>query len=383
MKTPRWIVALALAVGGLAPVAGASEIHDRADLFSKSAVEKAQAQLDRVERASKLPVTIETITSLKDATTQEQKDSWHNKKAAEVINLLARQRALEGDRRGIYVLISKDNHLISNVEVSERAAARLPERRRSAIRDSFTSEFKAQNFDGGLMKAVQEIQDELSPTKVAANPAPVVPGRAGGPAPAGPRAPGGLSLMSLVPVILIIVAVLVGVRLLSSLFRGNANANNYPGPGGPGGPGRMGGPGYGGPGYGQGYGGPGYGAPQPRGGFMSSLFGGLGGAVAGNWLYDQFSGRSHHTDQAGGYTGGESLPDATAGGGDMIGADDNGGQGASWGESGGDWTSGGTSDAGGGGGGDWGGGGGGGGDWGGGGGGDWGGGGDGGGGGDW
>ena len=36
---------------------------------------------------------------------------------------------------------------------------------------------------------------------------------------------------------------------------------------------------------------PGYGGGGGGGGFMSSMFGGIGGALAGNWLYDQFSGR--------------------------------------------------------------------------------------------
>jgi hypothetical protein len=97
------------------------------------------------------------------------------------------------------------------------------------------------------------------------------------------------------------------------------------------------------------------------------MLGGLGGALAGNWLYDQFSGRH------GGYSGadaahssdyGSAYPDQ--GGDAIVGADDDPSGGASWDDAG-------TADTGGG---DWGGGGG---DWGGGGG-DWGGG---GGGGDW
>ena len=77
-----------------------------------------------------------------------------------------------------------------------------------------------------------------------------------------------------------IVAVLVGIRLIGSLFGGGRGAYG-PGAGQPG----MG-PGYGGgPGYGAGYGGRG------GGGFFSSILGGIGGAMAGNWLYDQFSGR--------------------------------------------------------------------------------------------
>ena len=69
------------------------------------------------------------------------------------------------------------------------------------------------------------------------------------------------------------------------------------------------GPGYGGPGYGGGGG----------GGFMSSLFGGIGGAMAGNWLYDQFSGRHHggNVDSTSYTPGSDAIP-----AGDVGGADD-------------------------------------------------------------
>src|SRR5262249_60082715 len=103
---------------------------------------------------------------------------------------------------------------------------------------------------------------------------------------------------------LLIVGGLFLLRLLGGLFGANR---------GYGAPGMMGRPGYG-PGYG-GYGG--------GGGFWSSMFGGIGGALAGNWLYDQFSGRHH-----GGYTdsashGGQDVPDA--GGSDWSTPGDGGG----------------------------------------------------------
>ena len=158
-----------------------------------------------------------------------------------------------------------------------------------------------------------------------------------------------------------IFGVLLVLRLIGGLF-GRQRAG-YPG--------QMGGmgmnrPGMGlpGPGY---YGGPGYGGRG--GGFFSGLLGGLGGALAGNWLYDQMSGRHSHMTSADAYPPDSPLSGAPDQGDDaIIGADDHGGRGETWDDPGGDWGGG---DAGGG---DWGGGGG---DWGGGdGGGDWGGGGD-------
>src|SRR5262249_22171665 len=146
--------------------------------------------------------------------------------------------------------------------------------------EAFTGPFKNGDFDAGLLQGVRTITSEAS----------AVRGQLGGGVPRGAAPPGrrvgvpnraanphgGFGLGSLLGIGLLIVGVLFLVRLLGGLF--GAGSRGYAG-----GPGRMGGPGYG-PGYGYGGGG---------GGFLSSVFGGIGGALAGNWLYDQFSGRHH------------------------------------------------------------------------------------------
>jgi uncharacterized protein len=93
------------------------------------------------------------------------------------------------------------------------------------------------------------------------------------------------------------------------------------------------------------------------------MLGGLGGAMAGNWIYDQMSGRHHHRSDAGlgpdpGVTDQTTPANDDWGGGDggMSWGNDAGGGGSDWGGGGSDW-------GGGGGGGDWGGGGDGGGSW--------------------
>ena len=98
----------------------------------------------------------------------------------------------------------------------------------------------------------------------------------GGKAAAG-RSPFGTFLM----IILGIFGVLLVLRLIGGLFNRSAGQGIPAGMGMPR-QGMGGGPGYGGPGYGGG-----------GGGFFSSVLGGLGGALAGNWLYDQFSGGRH------------------------------------------------------------------------------------------
>ena len=59
---------------------------------------------------------------------------------------------------GIYLLISKNDHLNSNVLVRERFASVLPEpnARRSAMH--LSTEFKKKDFDGGLIHGVQAIE---------------------------------------------------------------------------------------------------------------------------------------------------------------------------------------------------------------------------------
>lgn len=362
MRLRHRLLALPLLVAAsAAPALG--DVRDRAGLFSPEAVKKADAELARIERETSLPVTIETIPSLNGRGIDEA---------------LA-ERGRQEDVRGLFVLISKQPHKIE-AGASPGADHFFNRPLYQAIRGSFLPDFERNDYDAGLAAGVAKIEGTLRALKAehgpltpaAARAVARPPARAQGPAPApapapGPRMPAQArsGLPILIGIVLLVLGVLFVFRLLGALF--GAGRGGY----GPGyGPGPMRGPGYGGPGYGGGGGG---------GGFMSSLFGGLGGAMAGNWLYDQF-GRRH--DQPG-YVppAGQdpaAPPDAGAGWGTA------GDEGATWG-GGGDAGGGGGGDwGGGGGGGDWGGGGGGGGDWGGGGGGgDWGGGGGGDGGGSW
>jgi uncharacterized protein len=134
----------------------------------------------------------------------------------------------------------------------------------------------------------------------------------------------------LIFVIAIVVGGIVVISLLSRMF--GAGRTGY-GPAGNG-------PGYGPGGYAPG---PGYGG----GGFLQSLTGGIFGAMAGHWLYDQFSGHPHQahagdsnwsgsddssepTNDDGGFSGGTDF-----GGGDFGGGGDSGGGDSGGGDSGG------------------------------------------------
>jgi hypothetical protein len=316
MQKFNWLLALPLVLAASIGSAHASSIHDNAGLFDPDAVRQAEATLNRIERDSKVTTTIETIDSLR----------------GESIEDATLRHAKASGTQGLYILIAKRETKIE-VEASRAFANALTRPRRVAIRSAFIDEFKRQDFDGGLKQGVETIESEIAQAKAESGgvlrqavPAPGVPVRGR------PAHQGSFGLGSLLLIGLLILAVLFGIRLLGNLFGGGYRAG-YPGPG----PRPMGGPGYGGPGSGGG------------GGFWSSMFGGIGGALAGNWLYDQFSGRHHggYVDSTTAGPSDEGGQIVESGGNDWVGTG-----GADWG--GGD--SGGGGDWGGGGGGDWGGG---------------------------
>src|SRR5271157_1196498 len=332
------------------PQLGAAEVRDRAGIFTAEAVRKAETVLDRIERRTKIPVVIETIEAIPGL--GEDSSASEKRKAVE---LLAEKRAREIGYEGVYLLISKNDHVFSPLLVRKRFDSLLPREKRQEVRDTLAREFKGGQFDEGLLKATALLDSALAEAPAVSGLRRAVPGV---PAPGRGDVHGAkFGLGTLVAIGLGIVGVLLLLRVLGGVF-GRAGGG-YSAPMGMGG---MPGPGTGpGPGYGPGYGG-GYGAP--RGGFFSGMLGGLGGALAGNWLYDQFSGHhggAGHSDAAA-HPSAESPASADAGGDEFVGGDDHGGQGTSWDDPGGA-DAGGGDGGGGDGGGDWGGGGGGG-DWG-------------------
>ena len=320
MKTPRKIPMLALLLLATSSVAFASEIRDNAGLFGAEAKRQAVIILDRAQQTSGYPTVIETVKSIGDLTISEA--------------TLSHEQAEK--QKGVFVLIALDEHKIDLVDADKILASNA---NRSAIQSAFMDSLKKRDFDAALKHGSEAIAAKLATVtpKSAAHP----PAGAGGRVrPAGREVGGGSGLGLLLTLGLIVFAVLIGVRILGALFGGGARSAGAYGP-----PGR---PGYGGPGYGGGGG----------GGFFSGLMGGIGGAVAGNWLYDQFSGRRNNSGYMGGdagYGGEPSAPQSTeygdAGGGDWGGGGDAGGGGDWGGGGGGDWGGGGDS---GGGGGDWG-----------------------------
>ena len=130
-------------------------------MFSHEAVKKAQADLDRLERATHIPVVIETIDKVPGLD-----PSASPAEATKAINALAVRRDNAIKDEGIYFLISKNDHLNSNVLVRERFAALLPKAKRERIGHAFIEGFKKNDFDGGLLHGVQAIERALEGASV-------------------------------------------------------------------------------------------------------------------------------------------------------------------------------------------------------------------------
>jgi|GEM_PF-2760361 len=347
-------------------------VRDAAGMFSPDAVAKADDALDAVRRKTRWATAIETVNSLEGRSPREAAD--------------ANARALKV--HGLYVLIAKaDKKFFAEPSVSAEKV--FTRDRIKSLEDGLASAFKAGDFDKGLLTAVDTVrQTAESAAGAKADLAPVFPEPAralpearkpvpAAPEPAPPHArpvamehpkPGGAERGSILPIALIGGVILLGLWIISKAFRrpqpqgqmpSQAYSTGYPqgtpGPTPPGprpGPGQQPPPGYG---YGQpnapGYGPPpapgyGYGPPpqQGGGGLLSGALGGLGGAIAGNILYDQF-GRRHEGQAPAHVPGGvvppagSNWPDAGAGAGAGAGVggpppetyDPNAGAEGSWG----------------------------------------------------
>ncbi|MBX9679683.1 MAG: TPM domain-containing protein [Gemmataceae bacterium] len=382
----------ALAVGLLGfnlvdaqPKAPARRVQDDLSWFSKEARDKANADIARIKRDFRKDLAIETMKAPERPKELNLKDP---KAVSRFFDEWAISRFKNERVDGVMILLVDEPRIVRVLVGPETEKSLFPSRNRDTLKEKIIFHLKGEERNAGKKEGdkdaaltaatsyVVEVMQEHRKTSVAAPQAKQeIQGQ-----PVGHEAQEGRQVdwMRWVWIGLGVLIVFWLIRALLRAFSG----------GGAGGPAYGGGPGYGGPAYG---GGPGYGGYGGGGGFFSNMLGGLFGAAAGMWMYNNvFGGHSSSGfggaggGAVGGATGAASAEPTDVGGGDPsvsggdYGNDPAGGGAADAG--GGDWND--AGDMGGGGGGDWGGGGGdvgGGGDWGGGGGGDWGG----GGGGDW
>jgi glc operon protein GlcG len=126
---------------------GSSEIRDPAMMFGRDAIRESLARLVTLERTYRVPVTIETVESLRGEPIDE------------AAMRMAKRLGPQG--KGIFVLIAKEDHR-DEVLVSRDFPAINVRAKRLAIRDSFLDDFRKGNFDQGLKHGIDAIEKTLA-----------------------------------------------------------------------------------------------------------------------------------------------------------------------------------------------------------------------------
>jgi hypothetical protein len=257
---------------------GTLHVYDGGHLFSAAGADRAKNALNNTQFSYGLSVTVDTHEKIPDAKKGEYKD---DAKAA-FFRKWAEESA-KGDRaHGVYILICRSPgyvEVIADKPTRDRGFSNENERK---LRDIFLGAFKDSKAakeagksdeeqvrirDEALLGAVGYITTDLKDTSV------VVPttgkGRTTSTTPANT---GGRSVMGWIWIGL---GVLLVVWLVVGIIRMFTSPAGY-----------YGGGGYGGGGYGGG-----------GGGFFSGLVGGMFGAMAGMWMYNNmFGGHSYGND---------------------------------------------------------------------------------------
>jgi len=255
------LLTLFVVVGSALPALAAGAVQDDGNLFSASARTNAENKIAQIQRDTGKTIAVKTVPNL----------------GGKDISAAADQYAQQQKLNGVLIYAARDEKKLQlKVGVNTRAAVTTAEE--TAIRDQMTKSFAANDFDGGLLTAIDRLGVDLRAAP---------PARNGSSQPAGAPATATTKSSSSFPILLIVllVVVLIAVVLMVVLRRNrtpSAPAGGYnSGPGYP----QQGG--YG-PGYGPGYGQPSGGGGNVAGSVIGGVAGGIGGAIIGNAIYDHF-----------------------------------------------------------------------------------------------
>ena len=255
----------------------AGDISDGAGFFSAAAIEKANQSIREIEKKSSSSIHLETHETV-PADRAAEVEKMDRKQRDAYMDEWTKSRARELKEMGFLFLICKEPahvHTWMNGRLHERG---FTESQRHDVSEVMLKGFRAKDYDKALGDTVAKLGDLYGQLK------PIPKKSATTVVPHTNHAPGTVQRTPAVhqqqsgwtSVIVIVGVVIAGIFLISLISRLFSGSRGYGG----------GQPGYGGGGMG--------GGGMGGGGFMSSLAGGIFGAVAGNWLYDSFSGRSAH-----------------------------------------------------------------------------------------
>jgi uncharacterized membrane protein YgcG len=132
-------------------------IKDDGKFFTKEGVEKANKKIRDIYEKYRKDVVIETITSL----SEEQEKKFKEEGEAKFFPRLALQRIHDLGVNGVYVLISKKPRRVQiEMDTPTRKSAFTNADRSKALK-RFIDYFKKEEFDAGLLAALDTIEASL------------------------------------------------------------------------------------------------------------------------------------------------------------------------------------------------------------------------------
>ncbi len=152
MLKTRWLLALPLllATSITSAAAQAASIRDGAGMFSAGAVRQAQAKLDPDRTGN------ENSDPDRDREVAAEAANLKEAEKRDLIDDVAIDRAAKGGGR-VYILISKDDHLISNVLTRRQLASRLSPNVRAKYPRHDHWQLQERDFDAGLTQGADAI----------------------------------------------------------------------------------------------------------------------------------------------------------------------------------------------------------------------------------
>ncbi len=127
-----------------------STVRDTAGMFDAEAVQKAKAQLQKIEQTYHVPTVVES-------------DDFAS--VEEPIETVALRRARATGFEGIFILLAKKERKLA-VKVTPRFTGILGKADTQAITNVFVEEFRRGHFDQGLERGVAEIERLLARAKL-------------------------------------------------------------------------------------------------------------------------------------------------------------------------------------------------------------------------
>ncbi len=303
---------IALLLGTSAARAGVGAIRDNAAFFSEPAKTEAARNISEIEKRYKKDLVIETFKEI-PAEIKQGVDLTDKAAMSRMFEQWSVKQARQQKVNGVYILLSKEPAHLQIVVGNETQSKAFTLMDRDNLAAAMLGKLRKKQNDEALLEGVNFVSTTMAGHVAVRSRTSTAPIAA--PSGNGGRAENSSPWGWLILVLLGAGAIWLVVGIFRSLSRGGGAAAS-----------------------------PGMSPVSGGGGFFSSLLGGMFGAAAGMWLYDQFSGHGSafgaDQDNRGSNDAGSSGPDTdySSSGGDFGG--DSGGD-SGGGDSGGDFGGGG------------------------------------------